>query len=148
MAEIEIHGMDELIDAFFAIEEVPDEITQDMLTSGGKVLRDEVEKSGRNMGVYDPESNVHILDHITLGKPVIGDSGGKIAVKFTGSRKNGNGKSRRNSTIAFFNEFGARGRLPRPFVRVAIEQNSGKITNATGKPFYDWLEKHLKDKEE
>ena len=33
--------------AVLAIEEVPDEITQDMLTSGGKVLRDEVEKSGR-----------------------------------------------------------------------------------------------------
>lgn len=141
MAEIEIHGMDELIDAFFALEEVPDEITQEMLTSGGKVLRDEVEKSGRNMGVYDPESNVHILDHITLGKPVTGDDGGKIAVKFSGSQKRGRSKARKNAMIAFHNEFGTRKQLPRPFVRVAIEQNSEKITNATGKPFYDWLEK-------
>ena len=41
MAEIEIHGMDELIDAFFALEEVPDEITQDMLTEIiGSYVRD------------------------------------------------------------------------------------------------------------
>lgn len=138
----EIHGMDELLDAFFEIENVPDEVTQEMLLEGGSVLRDEIEKSGRKMNIYDPESKEHILDHIELGRPDDSSSlGRKISVKFTGSRKNTGGKSSRlNSTIAFFNEFGGRSQLPRPFVRVAIETNSDKIADATGKPFYNWLE--------
>lgn len=140
LAEFNVHGMDELLNAFFEIENVPDEVTQGMLTEGGSILRDEVEKSGRKMGIYDPESSVHILENIKLGKPVTGSNGGKIDVKFSGSRKNGNGKSRKNSTIAFFNEFGARSQSPRPFVRVAVETNSDKIADATGKPFYNWLE--------
>lgn len=138
----EIHGMDELLDAFFAMQNVPEEIIQEMLLEGGSVLRDEIEKSGRKMNIYDPESKEHILDHIELGRPDDSSSlGRKISVKFTGSRKNTGGKSSRlNSTIAFFNEFGGRSQLPRPFVRVAIETNSDKIADATGKPFYYWLE--------
>ena len=138
----EIHGMDELLDAFFAMQNVPEEIIQEMLLEGGSVLRDEIEKTGRKMNIYDLESKEHILDHIELGRPDDSSSlGRKISVKFTGSRKNTGGKSSRlNSTIAFFNEFGGRSQLPRPFVRVAIETNSDKIADATGKPFYNWLE--------
>lgn len=137
-----VRGMDELLNAFFAMQNVPQEIIQEMLLEGGSVLRDEIEKSGRKMNIYDPESEEHILDHIKLGRPTYTTSGGKrIGVKFPGSRKNSGGKSSRsNSTIAFFNEFGARSQSPRPFVRVAVETNSDKIADATGKPFYNWLE--------
>ena len=99
-----------------------------------------VKRSGETLGVRDPESNVHILDHITHSKPKKTETGGYSDVTFSGSRTRGRTKTR-NAEIAFINEYGKRGQPARPFIATAAEQYADQIAEPGEKIVADWFYK-------
>lgn len=140
MEKLEVVGLDELIKAFDRISEVPDEIVNKALLSMADVASDKIRSSGRSLGVYDAESNIHILDKIKIGKPKRKKSGGYANITFSGSRKRGNTRTR-NAAIAFINEFGKKNQPARPFIGNAMKKNDEAIVRAGAEIIYNWLEK-------
>lgn len=140
MARVSIDGFDELDKMFGKLGNVPWEVTRDALDQMAGVGEDAVRRTGRAMGVRDPESSVHILDKVTHTKPKQTDSGGFCEVTFTGSRRRGN-TTTRNAEIAFINEYGREGQQARPFIRQAGEQYGDQIAEPGEKTIGDWMVK-------
>lgn len=63
-----------------------------------------------------------------------------LALTFEGTRKDKHHtKGERSAAIAFLNEYGAKGRAARPFIRTAMEKNEPKAVEAALKILDDWL---------
>ena len=139
MASLELFGFDELADAYLRIREIPwpvmEKALDEMADTGLRKIRDK----GREMDVYDPESNVHILDKLKRRKAVRTDSGGYADVTFSGSRTSETGKRTLNARIAFENEYGNRRQAARPFVRTIMEGEADEILGAADE-IMDWVE--------
>lgn len=140
MARLEVSGMDELIAAFNRIGSVPGEVTTRALNDMAAIAAKEIRLSGESMGVYDPESPVHILDKIKPAKAKLTADGGYQDITFSGTRPRGN-KRVRNAEIAFVNEYGKRGQPARPFIGRAMNANDEKIADAGADVIGDWIEK-------
>lgn len=138
MARLEI-DFGEIDDLFRDLSKIPDNVMTDSLNAMAKVGEQLVRSSGEAMGVRDPDSSVHILDHITHSKPKRTDGGGYCEVTFSGSRTRGK-TTTKNSAIAFFNEYGKRGQPARPFIRTAAEQGADQIAAAGEKVVGAWFE--------
>lgn len=143
MAQISMHGFGELDAMFEHAAQLPDEIVTRTLDAMAAEAEKHVKQSGEAMGVRDPESQVHILDHITHTRPKRTDSGGYCAVTFSGGRTRGKTRTQ-NSEIAFVNEYGKRGQPARPFIAKAAETGAGAIAAAGEKILGDWFEKNTK----
>ena len=142
MARLEMLGFDDLDDVFNRIGNIPSEVTSAALSSMAEVVVERVKTAGEQMGVRDPESNVHILDKVKAKKPKVTDDGGYCVVTFSGTRTRGNTKTR-NAEIAFVNEYGKRGQSPRPFMKTAMKAD--KAIAAPGEEIVgDWIEKEFK----
>ena len=140
MAQINLEGLDTIDKMFSNLLEVPWDVTKDALDAMAEVAEQKVKQTGEAMGVRDPESRVHILDKITHSKPKKTDAGGYSFVRFSGSRTRGKTRTK-NTAIAFMNEYGSRGRSPRPFIRTATEQGASAIAAPGEKIIGDWFEK-------
>ena len=140
MARLEISGMDDLNAAFHRIGSVPGEVTTRALNDMAAIAAKEIRLSGESMGVYDPESSVHVLDKITTAKAKLTTDGGHQDITFSGTRPRGN-KRVRNAEIAFINEYGKRGQAARPFIGKAMTANEEKIADAGADIIGDWFEK-------
>lgn len=140
MASLEFSGLDELSAAFQRLENIPESVTTKALTEMGEVAFARIKRTGESMGARDPESNVHILDKMTLTKPKLTNDGGYAEVTFSGSRTRGNTRTR-NAEIAFINEYGKRGQEARPFIGTAMSQAEKAITDAGAEVLGDWIEK-------
>lgn len=140
MAHVELVGFAELDGVFKRLGDIPWDVTNAALNKMGAVGADAVRSTGRAMGVHDPESKVHILDHVIHTKPKQTEDGGVCYVTFKGSRRRGNTKTR-NAEIAFVNEYGKEGQAARPFVRQAGEQYGDEIAAPGEKDIGDWMEK-------
>lgn len=137
-----IHGLDELSLAVYNAQNIPDDVKVNMVNAATAILRDGQSKSAQEMGVYDPESNVHIANKVRQSKPKT--KNGKLTgyVTFSGSRKRGENKtSTRNAEIAFINEFGKKGQPARPFIKTSNEQHSYEAIDAASAVFHEWLDK-------
>ena len=139
MASFELYGFEDLQDAISRIADIPWEVKTEALDAMAGVAAEKIRSTGESMGVRDPESNTHILDHIVRTKPKQTDSGGYADITFRGTRTR-NGITTRNAEIAFVNEYGKRGQRARPFVGQAMTQNENAIQEAGAKIIGDWIE--------
>ncbi|MEE1273286.1 MAG: hypothetical protein UHI81_02170 [Olegusella sp.] len=138
MARVSLEGFSD-VDAMFAkLGDVPWDVTRQALDQMAEAGEDAVRRTGRSMGVRDPESGVHILDKVPHTKPKQTDGGGYCEVTFSGSRRRGN-TTTRNSEIAFINEYGKEGQPARPFIRQAGEQYGDQISEPGEKVVGDWM---------
>ncbi len=140
MATLELHGFDDLNEAFNRIADIPVSVTSDALSAMGKVAADKIKSTGESVGVRDRESNVHILDKIKLNEPEITEDGGYANITFTGSRRRGR-KSTRNAEIAFVNEYGKEGQQARPFMGTAMTKHEDEIAAPGVEKIGNWIEK-------
>lgn len=143
MAIYKISGCEELIAAMERIADLPDDVMTNALHAMADKAAEKIQQSGRSMGVYDPESDVHILDTVKkTGKVKRTEEGGTEAVTFTGSRTRGvrTANRTRNAEIAFINEYGKRGQKARPFIRNALEKNGEEITAPAEEIIGGWIE--------
>ena len=138
MANLEMHGFDDLNEAFNRIGNIPFDVTAEALDAMAKVAASEIKSTGESVGVRDPDSDVHILDKITRKKPVQTEGGGYEKITFSGTRTR-NGTKTRNAEIAFVNEYGKRGQPARPFIRNAMERED-EIAAPGEKIIGDWIE--------
>lgn len=138
MANFTVSGIDEVEAAFRKTAEVPDDVKSNILQRMAQVASTAQARSAVAMGVYDPESTVHIAEKIKVNKPKITDNGGSVTITFSGTRKRGN-KRVRNAEIAFINEFGKRGQPARPFIKSANDKNAAKINEAGQEALDEWL---------
>jgi len=144
MANVTLEGFTELDRMFKKLGDVPFEVTSDALDAMAEVGEDAVRRTGRSMGVKDPESSVHILDKVTHTKPKKTDGGGYCYVTFKGRRRRGN-TTTRNAEIAFINEYGKRGQAARPFIRQAGELYGEQISEPGAQIVGDWMERTFKN---
>ena len=137
MARLELEGFEE----FGArLNELPDSVRTQALDAMAEAAEAAVKRTGETLGVRDPKSSVHILDHITHSKPKKTETGGYSDVTFSGSRTRGRTKTR-NAEIAFINEYGKRGQPARPFIATAAEQYADQIAEPGEKIVADWFYK-------
>ena len=144
MPDVVLKGFDELQDAFKAIESIPAKVSREAVKAMGAVAVDKVRQEGEAMGVRDPdpESQVHILDHIAFSKPKKGRDGNmKGFVTFKGVRRSGESRIW-NAAIAYINEYGAprRGIRARPFISTAMERYADEIAAPAEEVIGDWIE--------
>lgn len=141
MPDVVLDGFDELEDAFRAIGAIPFKITQQALEGMAEAAEAAIRETGDAMGVKDPDSGEHILDHISHSKPRKTEDGGKSFITFKGSRLRGNTVTR-NAEIAFINEYGAprRGIRARPFILTAMTRNEKKIAEPADEIIGGWIE--------
>lgn len=144
MARVSVQGFADLDKMFGKLANVPWEVTREALDKMAAVGEDAVRRTGRTMGVRDPESGVHILDKITHTKPKQTDGGGYCEVTFSGTRRRGN-TTTRNAEIAFINEYGKEGQEARPFVRQAGEQYGEQVADPGEKILGDWMVKTFEE---
>jgi hypothetical protein len=142
MATLELLGFEDLNDAFRRISEIPPAVTSQALDAMAGVAAEKIRQRGITMGVYDPESDVHILDKIKPAKAKISDRGGYEDITFSGTRTRGQTRTR-NAEIAFVNEYGKRGQPARPFIGRAMAQNEEQISAAGENIVGDWIEKEF-----
>lgn len=143
MPTFSVDGMDELIEAFKAGSDVPDEVKNDILKAMADVVAKAQKQTGESMNIRDEEnqSGQHILDKIKINKPKLTDNGGSISITFSGTRTRGNTKTR-NAEIAFINEFGAdkKGIEAKQWISHANE-SSADAANKAGQAVLDaWAE--------
>lgn len=142
MPRLEISGFEELVEAFSRLEKVPDEVVIKVVQAMGDIAADAVKQQGEAVGVRDPNSDVHILDKIKVGKPRTTEYGAQADITFTGSRKRGN-TATRNAEIAFLNEYGKRGQTARPFIKTAFQREEKKIVQAGADILGEWQEQEF-----
>lgn len=142
MPRLEISGFKELVEAFSRLEKVPDEVVIKAVQAMGDIAADAVKQQGEAMGVRDPNSDVHILDKIKVGKPKTTEYGARADITFTGTRKRGN-TTTRNAEIAFLNEYGKRGQTARPFIKTAFQREEKKIVQAGADILGEWQEQEF-----
>lgn len=143
MAEVILEGFEELQDAFKAIGEIPASISREAVRAMGAVAVDKVRSEGEAMGVRDPDSDDHVLDHIALSKPKKGRDGNmKAFVTFKGVRQRGNTRTW-NAAIAYINEYGApkRGIPARPFISTAMARYENEIAAPAEEVIGGWIER-------
>ena len=139
MAVVKVEGFADLDEMFRKLGDVPFDVTARALDAMAEEGERAVRTTGAAMGVRDPESDTHILDHVTHSRPRQTDDGGKTAVTFSGSRTRGNTKTR-NAEIAFVNEYGKKNQAARPFIRQAAEQYADQIAAPGEQVLGDWQE--------
>ncbi len=144
MASFELYGFEDLQDAISRIADIPWEVMEDALDGMAEVAAEKIRSTGESMGVRDPESNTHILDKITRGKPKKNDYGGYELINFSGNRYRYKSNTKTaNATIAFEQEYGRRGQAARPFVGLALNENEDEIYAPAEKNIGDWIEREF-----
>lgn len=142
MASLEFEGLDDLLNAFDRISDIPEDVQSNALNAMGQIAKDLIQKKGEDMRIRDDESTTHILDKLTLKKPKFSRDESHLDITFAGNRVRGKTKTR-NATIAFVNEYGKRNQTARPFVGLAMTENADKITNAGADILLDWMEREF-----
>lgn len=139
MASLKLEGFQELDIGLVRISSIPWPVKEKALNEMAEVAAEEIRSTGENMGVRDPDSDVHILDKIKPTKAKETETGGYQNITFSGTRTRGNTRTR-NAEIAFVNEYGKSGQKARPFIRVAMSQNADKINDPGAEVILDWVE--------
>lgn len=141
MATFEVTGISELNEAFSRISDLPNDVKTEILTEMGTVVLEGIRESGRAAGIYDEKNDgKHMLDSLTLSKPKFTENGGSISVVFKGYRKDARHKKKtRQSTAAFYNEYGTKHQRARPFVRPGVEKKRKAAFEAGERVYHRWL---------
>ena len=119
MAQLEVDGLNGLLEDLEALAGLPDSVADGILEAEADVIvQAQREEIGRQW--KGPYSEGISAGAVKKGKVKEGRAGRSITVSPQGSRKRG-GKSVRNAEIAFINEYGAPGRgiAARPAIAAA-----------------------------
>lgn len=143
MPDINLSGLDELLQAFENLSKIDTDIKIEALDAMAEIAAEKIKETGQGMGVRDNESSTHILDVLKVKKPTITKDGGHADVIFSGSRRRGN-TTTRNAEIAFVNEYGKKNQQARPFIRTAMVENEAKILKAGAEIIGAWIDKTFK----
>lgn len=158
MANVKVSGFSQLDATFSRLAYVPFDVVADTLTAMAEEAEQAVRHTGKAMGVYDPDCDVHILDNVTRTKIKKTEGGGVCYVTFKGrhhrstsahknTRKSARKSKRnwdsdpRNAEIAFINEYGKEGQPARPFIRQAAEEYGDQIAARGEIVLGGWMEK-------
>lgn len=138
MANMEVDGLDRLLEDFSAIADLPDEVAEAMLDAEAKIVEDAQVYTGMKKGVY------------RTGETLMAVARGKMKRAKDGSRakhvypRGKNSRGIRNAEVAFINEYGAPNRdIPaRQFIREANESAADPAVEAAAKVMDEFLEKN------
>ena len=135
MAQFSVNGLDDLMEDLLAIEELPDETAEKMLTAEAEVVEEAQVYTGMKMGVYRTGETLRSITHGKMKRGKDGDR--SMYVYPQGTNENGD----RNAEVAFINEYGApaRGIEPRPFIRTANESAADTAVNAVADVYDEFL---------
>ena len=134
MASFNTVNLDGLIFDMSELASLPDDVIDEMLNVGADVIAEAQKTVGERMGVHLTGVT---LDSIKKSKKVsAGSAGGRyIDVYPDGTNADGN----RNAEVAFINEFGKRGQMPRPFMRTANEEYADEMVDAEYRVYDNYL---------
>jgi hypothetical protein len=138
MANFKVEGMSEMTALFEELEHLPDRVIDEMLMAEADVVKREQRKAARLM-LNGPYSTGKTAEAIEIGKVKATSSGRVITVYPRGSRKRGKKTVNTNAEIAFINEYGARGKPARAFIRKANEAAADEAFDAAEKVYDDFL---------
>ena len=140
MAQLEVDGLNGLLEDLEALAGLPDSVADGILEAGADVIvQAQREEIGRQW--KGPYSEGISAGAVKKGKVKEGQAGRSITVSPQGSRKRG-GKSVRNAEIAFINEYGAPGRgiAARPAIAAANAKAEEAAVEAGERVFNAYLE--------
>lgn len=140
MAQLEVNGLDGLLEDLEALAGLPDSVADGILEEEADVIvQAQREEIGRQW--KGPYSEGISAGAVKKGKVKEGRAGRSITVSPQGSRKRG-GKSVRNAEIAFINEYGAPGRgiAARPAIAAANAKAEEAAVEAGERVFNAYLE--------
>ena len=140
MAQLEVDGLNGLLEDLEALAGLPDSVADGILESEADVIvqaqREEIGRLWKG-----PYSEGISAGAVKKGKVKEGQAGRSITVSPQGSRKRG-GKSVRNAEIAFINEYGAPGRgiAARPAIAAANAKAEEAAVQAGERIFNAYLD--------
>ncbi len=140
MAQLEVDGLNGLLEDLEALAGLPDSVADGILEAEADVIvQAQREEIGRQW--KGPYSEGISAGAVKKGKVKEGQAGRSITVSPQGSRKRG-GKSVRNAEIAFINEYGAPGRgiAARPAIAAANAKAEEAAVEAGERVFNAYLE--------
>lgn len=140
MAQLEIDGLNGLLEDLEALAGLPDSVADGILEAEADVIvQAQREEIGRQW--KGPYSEGISAGAVKKGKVKEGRAGRSITVSPQGSRKRG-GKSVRNAEIAFINEYGAPGRgiAARPAIAAANAKAEEAAVEAGERVFNAYLD--------
>ena len=140
MAQLEVNGLDGLLEDLEALAGLPDSVADGILEAEADVIvQAQREEIGRQW--KGPYSEGISAGAVKKGKVKEGQAGRSITVSPQGSRKRG-GKSVRNAEIAFINEYGAPGRgiAARPAIAAANAKAEEAAVEAGERVFNAYLD--------
>ena len=140
MAQLEVNGLDGLLEDLEALAGLPDSVADGILEAEADVIvQAQREEIGRQW--KGPYSEGISAGAVKKGKVKEGRAGRSITVSPQGSRKRG-GKSVRNAEIAFINEYGAPGRgiAARPAIAAANAKAEESAVEAGERGFNAYIE--------
>lgn len=140
MANIEVTGLDGLLDDLASLAGLPDSVGEDVLNAEADVIvsaqREEIGRRWRG-----PYSEGISAQAVKKGPVKRKGSGQSISIYPQGTRKR-RGKSVRNAEIAFINEYGAPGRgiVARPAIAAANAKAEQPALDAGERVFNAYLD--------
>ena len=140
MAQLEVDGLNGLLEDLEALAGLPDSVADGILEAEADVIvQAQREEIGRQW--KGPYSEGISAGAVKKGKVKEGQAGRSSTVSPQGSRKRG-GKSVRNAEIAFINEYGAPGRgiAARPAIAAANAKAEEAAVEAGERVFNAYLE--------
>ncbi len=140
MAQLEVDGLNGLLEDLEALAGLPDSVADGILEAEADVIvQAQREEIGRQW--KGPYSEGISAGAVKKGKVKEGRAGRSITVSPQGSRKRG-GKSVRNAEIAFINEYGAPGRgiAARPAIAAANAKAEEAAVEAGERVFNAYLD--------
>lgn len=140
MAQLEVDGLNGLLEDLEALAGLPDSVADGILEAEADVIvQAQREEIGRQW--KGPYSEGISAGAVKKGKVKEGQAGRSITVSPQGSRKRG-GKSVRNAEIAFINEYGAPGRgiAARPAIAAANAKAEEAAVQAGERIFNAYLD--------
>lgn len=131
MGKFTVDGLSHLGMSMNEIQDIPENITDDMLIAQSEIVERAQKQKGREYGVY--------FTGQTIGSIRRGKIKRDKYEKFLYVTPQGiNAKGRPNTEVAFVNEFGKHGQEARPFIRHANEECAGEVTEVAEKELNDF----------
>lgn len=133
MATLNVTGLAELTMDLDELENLPDSVIEEMLQAEGEIIKKAQEFTAAKM-LQGPYYAGGVASAVEVGKMKKSRGNRVLYVTYKGTQ-HGN----RVAEIAFVNEFGKRSQDPRPFIRVANEENAEVAVDAAAKIYDQYL---------
>lgn len=133
---ISMNGFDELVLSFEELADMPQGVVDDMLIAGAEVVERVTKETGEAYGVHRTGTTLETIGH---DAPKASTDGRAIYIYPRGITRNGPNKTKRNAEVAYVNEYGKKGQLPRPFMRDGAEKAADEATEREEQVYDNYL---------